>query len=70
MIAAIIAMAKAFKMDTVAEGIESSEQLAFLQQHGCQYGQGFLFSQALPLDEFIRFTRAFNAGEMARTEHS
>jgi two-component system CheB/CheR fusion protein len=70
MIAAIIAMAKAFKMVTVAEGIESSEQLAFLQQHGCQYGQGFLFSQALPLDEFIRFTRAFNAGEMARTEHS
>ncbi|MDH3644458.1 MAG: EAL domain-containing protein, partial [Gammaproteobacteria bacterium] len=49
--AAVIAMAHRLNMEVVAEGVETPEQLEFLQQHDCEYAQGFLFSKALPLDE-------------------
>ncbi len=38
--------------NTVAEGIETAEQKWFLDQCRCKFGQGFLFSKPLPLDEF------------------
>ena len=44
----IIIMAKTLGMDVVAEGIETAEQLLYLQELGCDYGQGFWFSE--PLD--------------------
>lgn len=44
---AIIAMAKSLKLHMVAEGIETREQLEFLQQEGCHWGQGYFFSRPL-----------------------
>jgi EAL domain-containing protein (putative c-di-GMP-specific phosphodiesterase class I) len=55
MIRAILQMADAFGMKTVAEGVETEEQLAFLQEHGCDFAQGFLFSQAVPFADFSQF---------------
>ncbi|MEK7321938.1 MAG: EAL domain-containing protein [Pseudomonadota bacterium] len=46
-ISAVIAMARALELNVVAEGIETAEQLHFLQRHGCDIGQGFLFSQPI-----------------------
>ncbi len=49
--AAIISMAKALKVDVVAEGVESFAQFRFLQEHQCAQSQGFLLSRALPAGE-------------------
>lgn len=49
----IIEIAKTLKLEMVAEGIETENQEARLRQHGVQYGQGWLYSKALPKAEFI-----------------
>lgn len=48
---AIIQLARALELETVAEGIEREDQAAFLLAEGCQYAQGFLYSRPLPADE-------------------
>jgi EAL domain-containing protein (putative c-di-GMP-specific phosphodiesterase class I) len=50
----IIAMAHELGLQVIAEGIETVEQKASLIDAGCDYGQGFLFSRAVPADEFER----------------
>ena len=50
---AIIAMAHALHLKVVAEGVETAEQLAFLQEHACDQVQGYLFSKPLPLEEIL-----------------
>jgi two-component system CheB/CheR fusion protein len=55
MIRAILQMAAAFGMDTVAEGVETQEQMVFLEAYGCTYAQGFLFSKAVPYPEYVAY---------------
>ncbi len=42
---AIVALARTLEMQAIAEGIETTAQLDFLRQVGCQQGQGFLFAR-------------------------
>lgn len=49
----IIEMAKSLKLDVVAEGVENACQQEWLYQHGVHYGQGWLYSKALPKTDFI-----------------
>lgn len=49
---AIVTLGHGLQLDVVAEGVETMEQLAFLQAHGCDEGQGFHFGHPLPLEEF------------------
>jgi diguanylate cyclase (GGDEF)-like protein/PAS domain S-box-containing protein len=44
----IISMAHSLNLNVVAEGIETQEQLVFLQRHLCEGGQGYFFSKPLP----------------------
>src|SRR5690606_37864191 len=48
---AILSMAESLGLDTVAEGIETREQLDFLVQHGCRRGQGFYLSKPIPAEK-------------------
>jgi EAL domain-containing protein (putative c-di-GMP-specific phosphodiesterase class I) len=48
----IIALARAFKMTTVAEGVETQAQLDLLWQMGCDQSQGYLHSRPVPAEEF------------------
>jgi len=52
---AVIVMGKALKLRVVAEGVETLEQLAFLQAHGCDEGQGYYFSPPVTADRFAKF---------------
>ncbi|MFD0050561.1 EAL domain-containing protein [Actinomycetes bacterium NPDC127524] len=49
---AIIAMSHQLDLEVVAEGVETKEQLAFLQSNLCDMGQGYFFSRPLPPEEF------------------
>jgi len=48
----VIAMAHALKLYAVAEGVETAAQLRYLRHYRCDQMQGFLFSRALPGNEF------------------
>jgi diguanylate cyclase (GGDEF)-like protein/PAS domain S-box-containing protein len=61
---AIIRMAASLGMRTVAEGVETQEQLAFLRERGCSAMQGYLLARPLPAGDFARFLRErVQAGE-------
>ncbi|MFJ4434009.1 PAS domain S-box protein [Pseudomonas sp. NPDC089395] len=49
---AIVAMARSLDLAVIAEGVELTEQLEFLEQLGCHLYQGYLHSRPLPLPEF------------------
>lgn len=53
----ILAMAEALNLETVAEGVETTEQFDFLKLRACTLGQGYFFSPPLPGHEFSTFLR-------------
>ncbi|MEM7779855.1 MAG: EAL domain-containing protein [Pseudomonadota bacterium] len=53
----VLSLAQNLDLMTVGEGIESPDQLAYLQDKGCDYGQGYHFSKPIPMDEFEELLR-------------
>ena len=53
-LAAIMQMAHSLKMQTIAEGVETKEQVEFLKKIGCQCVQGFYFAKPMPAQEYER----------------
>jgi EAL domain-containing protein (putative c-di-GMP-specific phosphodiesterase class I) len=51
---AVIGMGKSLKHRIIAEGVETREQLAFLQDHGCDEGQGYYFSRPVVAQQFAK----------------
>ena len=54
-VTAFVELARGLGMTTLAEGIETGGELAFLRELGCQLGQGFLFSRPVPPEEIIAY---------------
>lgn len=52
MVKTIIDLAKNFRMNVIAEGVETKAQLDFLKQNGCMAYQGYLFSKPVPIKTF------------------
>jgi EAL domain-containing protein (putative c-di-GMP-specific phosphodiesterase class I) len=48
----IIGMAHNLGMEVIAEGVETEDQRAFLEQHGCALCQGYLFGRPAPIEAF------------------
>ncbi len=59
----IIHMGQSLNMDVVAEGVESEEQLAFLQAHDCTYVQGLLFGDPISSDSYLELLVAQAEGK-------
>ncbi|MEP7184893.1 MAG: EAL domain-containing protein [Rhodanobacter sp.] len=57
-VAAIISMSSRLGLRTIAEGVETVEQLAFLREQGCDEAQGYYFSKALPSAQIEAFLSA------------
>ena len=62
-VSAVITMRKNLNMRVVAEGVETPEQLSFLQERSCSYGQGVLFSPPLDAGAMGRRLQAQGAGQ-------
>jgi EAL domain-containing protein (putative c-di-GMP-specific phosphodiesterase class I) len=53
-VSAVISMGNSLKHRVIAEGVETQEQLAFLQAHGCDEGQGYYFSRPVVAQQFAK----------------
>jgi EAL domain-containing protein (putative c-di-GMP-specific phosphodiesterase class I) len=59
LVKAIISIAKCLGQHVVAEGVETEEQAAFLQAHGCQIAQGYLYSKPIAKSTFELLPHSF-----------
>ena len=55
LVQATLAMAQSMGLEVVAEGVEDEQQLAFLEQNGCEFAQGWLFGKPMPAEEIDAF---------------
>jgi diguanylate cyclase (GGDEF)-like protein/PAS domain S-box-containing protein len=53
-VTAVIGMGRSLKLRVVAEGVETQQQLAFLQQHECDEAQGYYFSRPVIPQQFAK----------------
>ncbi len=57
---AIVVLAKAMGKGTIAEGVDSKEQIILLQEFGCDEVQGFYYSKPVPPPQFEKFVKDFS----------
>jgi EAL domain-containing protein (putative c-di-GMP-specific phosphodiesterase class I) len=64
-VCAVISMSKSLGLRVIAEGVETKEQLAFLQAERCAEGQGFYFSRPLVAGQFAKLPETALSGSWA-----
>jgi EAL domain-containing protein (putative c-di-GMP-specific phosphodiesterase class I) len=62
--ATIIGIGRTLNLKVIAEGVETSSQLTFLESHGCHMYQGFYASPALEADQFEAFLLAYKGNNI------
>ena len=58
----IIDMGRSLELEVIAEGVEDSEQLQFLRNHGCYYAQGRLFGEPMEAAQLLAMLAGQNSG--------
>ena len=53
-VTAVIGMGRSLKLRVIAEGVETQQELAFLQAHNCEEAQGYYFGRPIPAQEFAK----------------
>ena len=66
-VSAIVSLGHTLKLKVIAEGVETPEQLEFLQMLGCDQYQGYHYSAAMPANEFADLIRGGNRSEEPAT---
>jgi EAL domain-containing protein (putative c-di-GMP-specific phosphodiesterase class I) len=56
-VTAIISMGRSLGLRVIAEGVETQEELAFLQAQECEEAQGYYFSHPLPPRQFVKLLK-------------
>jgi len=56
-VAAVISMGRSLKLRVIAEGVETQDELAFLQAHHCDEAQGYYFSRPVPPQQFAQLLK-------------
>jgi len=56
----MLEFAKIMEFNVVAEGIETMQQYEFLTDNLCGFGQGYMYSKALDLNEYVIYRDTFN----------
>ncbi|MCW2285054.1 diguanylate cyclase (GGDEF)-like protein [Rhodoblastus acidophilus] len=62
LVSGLIVIGREMGVDIVAEGVETEAEAEQLRAMGAQFGQGFLWSRALPVSQFVEFVRMFGPG--------
>lgn len=58
MVRAIISLHNILPMNIIAEGVENNAQRVFLEERGCNFAQGYLFSKPLPSNQFLEYLKS------------
>jgi EAL domain-containing protein (putative c-di-GMP-specific phosphodiesterase class I) len=66
-VSAIVSLGHTLKLKVIAEGVETPEQLEFLQRVGCDQYQGYHYSAAMPPVEFAEFIRLGGRGQKSES---
>lgn len=69
-VGAIISMAKSLGLQTIAEGVETAEQLGYLHEQGCDEMQGYYYSKPLSADQFEVFARSSSRCLLDQTRYA
>ena len=62
---AVIALGHNMNMQIIAEGVENEQQAKFLQEHQCDFGQGYFYSKPLPAKKMGLLINKFKQGQIS-----
>ena len=69
-VSTIISLARSFRLQTIAEGVESAEQLKLLRLMKCDIGQGYLFGKPMPLADLMAMLGTNSTTVMRKHTHA